>query len=245
MRNVKLTIEYDGTAYHGWQIQPGLRTIQGVMKEKIAQITQEEVNLIGAGRTDAGVHALGQVANFRTSSKINPFSLQRGLNSLLPPDIVIRDVQEAEEGFHARFSARSKVYEYHILNQPYPSAIWRNFAWFVPFELDLSSMRRCAEILIGTHDFSSFRAAGDESRHSIREVLRLEIERRGDSLIVVAIEANAFLREMVRSIVGTLVDVGRGKTSPTEFEEIFRARDRRLAGMTAPAHGLFLKEVKY
>jgi len=106
-------------------------------------------------------------------------------------------------------------------------------------------MRRCAEILIGTHDFSSFRAAGDESRHSIREVLRLEIERRGDSLIVVAIEANAFLREMVRSIVGTLVDVGRGKTSPTEFEEIFRARDRRLAGMTAPAHGLFLKEVKY
>ena len=240
-----MTIEYEGTTYHGWQVQPGLRTIQGVMGEKIAQITQTEVTLIGAGRTDAGVHALGQVANFHTESKIDLTSLQRSLNSLLPPDIVVAGAEEVGERFHARFSARSKVYEYHILNHPYPSAIWRNLAWFIRHDLDLSSMRRCGKILIGTHNFSSFRAAGDESRHSIREVLRLEIERREGNLIVVVMEANALLREMARIIVGTLRDVGLGKTSPAEFKEIFLAGDRRRAGMTAPAHGLFLKEVKY
>lgn len=245
MRNIKLTIEYDGTAYHGWQIQPGLRTIQGEIKEQIAQITQQEVNLIGAGRTDAGVHALAQVANFQTESAIDLSALQRGLNSLLPPDIVITAEEEMEEGFHARFSARSKIYEYHILSQPYPSAIRRNYAWFIHHKLDLPSMKKCGKLLIGSHDFSSFRASGDESRHSIREVIQLEIERRENNLIVIVIEANAFLREMVRSIVGTLVDVGRGKTSFAEFKEIFGAQDRRRAGMTAPAHGLFLVEVKY
>jgi tRNA pseudouridine38-40 synthase len=245
VRNIKLTIEYDGTAYHGWQIQPGLKTIQGVMKERIAQITQGRVTLLGSGRTDAGVHALGQVANFHTESTIDLIVLQRGLNSLMAPDIVITDVEEVEEGFHARFSARSKVYEYHILNKPFPSALLRAYAWFIPHELDLPSMQRCGRLLIGSHDFSSFRASGDESRHSMREVIRLEIERREGNLIVIVIEANAFLREMVRSIVGTLVDVGRGKTSLEEFEEIFQARDRRQAGMTAPARGLFLTEVKY
>jgi tRNA pseudouridine38-40 synthase len=245
VRNIKLTIEYDGTAYHGWQIQPGLRTIQGVIRKQIAQITQQEVNLIGAGRTDAGVHALGQVANFQTKSTIDLPSLQRGLNSLLPPDIVITEAEEVAEGFHARFNARCKTYEYHILNQPYPSAILRDYAWFMHNELDLSSMRKCGKLLVGSHDFSSFRASGDESRHSIREVIRLEIEHRKGNLVVIVIEANAFLREMVRSIVGTLVDVGRGKTTFSEFKEIFQAHDRRRAGMTAPAHGLFLTEVKY
>lgn len=245
MRNIKLTIEYDGGAYHGWQIQPGLRTIQGVMREQIAQITQKKVNLIGAGRTDAGVHVLAQVASFKTESTIDLPSLQRGLNSLLPPDIVVKGLEEVAEEFHARFSARSKVYEYHILNQPYPSAILRDYAWFIPHELALPSMRRCGKLLIGSHDFSSFRASGDESRHSIREVISLEIERREGNLIVIAIEANAFLRGMVRSIVGTLVAVGRGKTSFSEFKEIFGAHDRRRGGMTAPAHGLFLVEVKY
>ena len=244
-RNIKLTIEYDGGAYHGWQIQPGLRTIQGVMREQIAQITQKKVNLIGAGRTDAGVHALAQVANFKTESTIDLPSLQRGLNSLLSPDIVVKGAEEVEEGFHARFKARSKTYEYHILNQPYPSAILRDYAWFIHHELDLPSMQKCGKLLIGSHDFSSFRASGDESRHSMREVIRLEIERRENNLVVIVIEANAFLREMVRSIVGTLVDVGRGKTSVSEFKEIFGAHDRRRAGMTAPAHGLFLVEVKY
>jgi len=245
VRNIKLTIEYDGTAFHGWQIQPGLKTIQGVMRERIAQITQGKVNLLGAGRTDAGVHALGQVANFQTESAIDLTALQRGLNSLLAPDIVIKGIEEVEEGFHARFSARSKRYEYHILNRPYPSALLRAYAWFIPHQLNLASMEQCGRLLIGSHDFSSFRASGDESRHSIREVIRLQIERREGDLIVIVIEANAFLREMVRSIVGTLVDVGRGKTSLEEFQEIFEARDRRQAGMTAPALGLFLAEVKY
>ena len=245
MRNIKLTIEYDGGAYHGWQIQPGLRTIQGVMREQITQIIQEKVNLIGAGRTDAGVHALAQVANFKTENTIDLLSLQRGLNSLLPPDIVVKVVEEVEDEFHARFSARSKVYEYHILNRSYPSAILRDYAWFIPHDIDLTPMRRCGKLLIGSHDFSSFRASGDESRHSMREIIRLEIKRREDNLVVIAIEANAFLREMVRSIVGTLVDVGRGKASVPEFKEIFEAHDRRRAGMTAPAYGLFLVEVKY
>jgi tRNA pseudouridine38-40 synthase len=245
VRNIKLTIEYDGTAFHGWQIQPGLRTIQGVMQKRITQITQEKVTLLGAGRTDAGVHALAQVANFQTESTIDLIALQRGLNSLLSPDIVIKAVEEVEEGFHARFSARSKTYEYHILNRTYPSALLRAYAWFIPHKLALASMERCGRILIGSHDFSSFRASGDESRHSIREVIRFEIERRQGDLIVIVIEANAFLREMVRSIVGTLVDVGRGKASLEEFEGIFQARDRRKAGMTAPAQGLFLVEVKY
>jgi len=245
VRNIKLIIEYDGTAFHGWQIQPGLKTIQGVIRERIAQITQGEANLIGAGRTDAGVHARGQVANFQTASTIDLTALQRGLNSLLSPDIVITGIEEAEEDFHARFRARSKTYEYHILNRSYPSAILRAYAWFIPHKLDLAAMEGCGRLLIGSHDFSSFRASGDESRHSIREVIRLEIERREDDLIVIVIEANAFLREMVRSIVGTLVDVGRGKTSLEEFKEVFEARDRRKAGMTAPAQGLFLTEVKY
>ena len=245
MRNIKLTIEYDGGAYHGWQIQPGLRTIQGVMREQIAQITQKNVNLIGAGRTDAGVHALAQVANFKTESTIDLTSLQRGLNSLLSPDIVVKGAEEVEEGFHARFSARSKVYEYRILNQPYPSALLRDYAWFIHDELDIPSVNKCGKLLIGSQNFSAFRASGDESRHSMREVIRLEIEERAGNLIVITIEANAFLREMVRSIVGTLVDVGRGKTTFSKFKEIFAAQDRRKAGMTAPAEGLFLIEVKY
>ena len=245
MRNIKLTIEYDGTNYHGWQIQPGLRTIQGAMQERIEQITQREVNLIGAGRTDAGVHALGQVANFQTENAIDLIALQRGLNSLLSPDIVIKGIEEVEEEFHARFSARSKTYEYHILNGTYPSVFLKAYAWFIPHQLDLAPMERCGKLLIGSHDFSSFRASGDESRHSIREVIHFAIERRQGDLIVIRIEANAFLREMVRSIVGTLVDVGRGKTSLEEFEKIFEAKDRRQAGMTAPAQGLFLVEVKY
>jgi tRNA pseudouridine38-40 synthase len=245
MRNIKLIIEYDGNAYHGWQIQPGLRTIQGVMREKITQITQADVNLIGAGRTDAGVHALGQVANFKTENKIACKALQRGLNGLLAPDIVITAAEEVDEEFHARFSAHSKVYEYRILNQPYPSAIERRYTWFIHHGLDIDAMRGCAAALVGSHDFASFRASGDESRHSIREVFRLEIGRRAGNLLTMTIEANAFLREMVRSIVGTLVDVGQEKTSSEEFLEVFQARDRRRAGMTAPAHGLFLAEVKY
>jgi len=245
VRNIRFTIEYDGTSYHGWQVQPGLRTIQGVIQETIAQITQEDAHLIGAGRTDAGVHALGQVANCRLESRIDLESLQRGLNSLTPPDIVIKETEAVAVDFHARFSAKSKTYEYIILNQPYPSAIWRNYSWFIPYHLDLSAMRQCAPTLIGTHDFSSFRASGDESQHSTRNVIRLDIENRTSNMMVVVIEANAFLREMVRVIVGTLVDVGRGKISLAQFADIFLARDRQHAGMTAPARGLFLREVSY
>lgn len=215
------------------------------MEERISQITQGKVDLIAAGRTDAGVHALGQVANFHTESTIDLVALQRGLNSLLAPDIVVTCAQEVEEGFHARFSARSKVYEYRILNRPYPSPFLSRYAWFVPHVLDIQAIERCARLLLGSHDFSTFRASGDESRHSIREVLRVEVERREEGIFAIVLEANAFLRGMVRSIVGTLIEVGRGKRSEEEFYEAFHARDRSQAGVTAPPCGLFLVQVRY
>jgi len=246
MRTIKLTLEYDGTLYHGWQLQPGLLTIQGVVQDRLTRMTQEPVRVIGAGRTDAGVHALGQVAHFRTTSTILLPALQRGLNSLLPPDVVVTAVEEVPDSFHARHSARSKVYVYVILNRPYPSALWRHYSWFIPQRLDLASMNTCGRTLIGNHDFTSFRASGDESPHSIRTVLSVEATPRTESdLILVTIEANAFLREMVRAIVGTLVSVGRGRISPEAFSDIVRVRDRRRAGVTAPARGLFLREVRY
>ena len=149
MRNIRLLIEYEGTSYHGWQIQPGMVTVQGVIQEKIAQITQQRCKLIGASRTDSGVHAWGQVANFLTSSPIDLTSLQRGLNSLLPPDIVIKDAGEVPLEFHARFSAKGKLYEYRILHRSYPSALWRNFCWHIPWRLDIEPMRECAKMLLG------------------------------------------------------------------------------------------------
>jgi len=244
MRNLKLLIEYEGTAYYGWQIQPGVRTVQGVIEEKLSLLLQHPVRLKGASRTDKGVHALGQVANFFTSNPMDLSTIQRALNALLPPDIVIKGVEEVPADFHARFSAKSKVYEYRILNRPFPSALWRRFCWHIPQPLELEVMRRCAEVLIGEHDFSSFRLSGDKSSHSWRRVLRAQW-RREEELMVFEIEANAFLRGMVRGIVGTLVEVGRGKISPEGFLEILEARDRRKAAATAPPQGLILKEIRY
>jgi len=244
MRNLKLLIEYEGTAYHGWQIQPGVRTVQGVIEEKLSLLLQHPVRLKGASRTDKGVHALGQVANFFTSNPMDLSTIQRALNALLPPDIVIKEVEEVPTDFHARFSAKSKVYEYWILNRPFPSALWRRFCWHIPQPLELEAMRRCSEILLGEHDFSSFRLSGDKSSHSWRRVLRARW-RREEELLIFEIEANAFLRGMVRGVVGTLVEVGRGKISPEGFLEILEARDRSKAAATAPALGLILKEVRY
>ena len=245
MRNIKLLIEYDGTSYLGWQIQPKGPTIQGMIEEKLLLLTGETTHLVGSGRTDAGAHALGQVANFKTQSKMDAVSIQKALNSLLPSDMVIRKVEEADERFNARKGAKSKVYEYRILNRPLRSAFHLGYAWHIRQKLDLESMKRAARSLLGEHDFSSFRSVGTPTRTSVRRIIRAEWKRGRDGFIRFEIEASGFLKQMVRAIVGTLIEVGRGKISIEEFRRIVDSKDRKMAGPTAPAHGLFLKEVKY
>ena len=245
MRNLKLLIEYDGTHFHGWQIQPDRRTVQGVMQEAISRVVGHGVKLIGASRTDRGVHALGQVASFRTSSELPLETMQRAFNALLPEDVVIKGIEEVPRSFHARFSAKGKIYEYRLLLSPWPSAILRHFCWHLPERLNLEAMAECCRMLLGEHDFSSFQLSGSDTRNPVREMRRAEVQERSQGHVVMVFEANAFLRGMVRSIVGTLVDVGRGKISPDEFKEIMAAKDRSRASPTAPAHGLFLVEVKY
>ncbi len=243
-KNIKLTIEYDGTAYHGWQRQPRHISIQQVIKEKIEIIAKEKINLIGASRTDAGVHALGQVTNFRTESRMDEGEWLRALNSLLPSDIVIKKTETVPFDFHSRFSARGKQYKYLILNQPVPSALNRNYAWHIPYPLKITGMRKAARFLIGRHNFSSFRASSCSAKNPVRTIKRLTITKK-DSFIQFTIEADAFLHHMVRNIVGTLVYVGMGKLLPTQIENILKSKDRRLAGKTAPPHGLYLVKVKY
>jgi len=245
MRTIKLLIEYDGTNYLGWQVQPKGPTIQGTIEEKLALLTGETIHLIGSGRTDAGVHALGQVAHFKTQSQMDVRSFQKALNSLFPPDIVIRRVEEVEEGFHARKNSKSKIYEYWILNRNLRSAFHRGTAWHIPQKLDLKEMKKATWWLIGEHDFSSFRSVGSPTRTAVRKVIMAELKRSQEGLIRFEIEANGFLKQMVRSIVGTLVEVGKGKINSEEFQKILESKDRKMAGPTAPARGLFLKEVKY
>ncbi|MBN2468234.1 MAG: tRNA pseudouridine(38-40) synthase TruA [Deltaproteobacteria bacterium] len=244
MRNLKLTIEYDGTNYSGWQSQTNAPTIQDTLESAFARILSHRVGLIGAGRTDSGVHALGQVANFKTASSLELSSLLRGANSLLPNDIMIRKIEEVDAIFHARFSAKSRIYEYHIWDNPLPSVFHRNYTWWIRDGLDASLMGKAVLHLLGHHDFSSFQGADKEEVFSEREVMTAAFERRGPKLVF-SIEANAFLRHMVRNIIGTLIEVGKGKISPKNFFEIFAARDRRKAGITAPGCGLFLKHVRY
>jgi len=245
MRNIKLLIEYDGTNYLGWQVQPKGQTIQGVLEEKIGLLTGESVQLFGSGRTDSGVHALGQVAHFKTESRMNILTMQRALNSLVPPDIVIQKVEEVEDGFHARKHSKSKVYEYRILNRNLRSAFHRGYVWYIPQKLNFVEMQKAARSLVGEHDFSAFRTVGSPTRTTVRRVIRAEWKRGRDGLIRFEIEANGFLKQMVRSIIGTLVEVGKGKMKAADLRKILNSKDRKEAGPTAPARGLFLKEVKY
>jgi tRNA pseudouridine38-40 synthase len=245
MRNIKLLIEYDGTNYLGWQVQPDGPTVQGMIEEKLARITGEKVHLIGSGRTDSGVHAFGQVANFKTKSQLNTHSIQKALNSLLSPDIVIQGIEEVEERFNARKQSKSKVYEYRILNRDLRSAFHHEYAWHIPQRLDLEEIKKATRILIGEHDFSSFRSVGSPTRTAIRRVIRAEWKRGQDGFIQFEVEANGFLKQMVRALVGTLVEVGRGKIDFEGFQEILESKDRKMGGPTAPAHGLFLRELNY
>ncbi len=240
----KLTIEYDGTDYHGWQVQPNGRTVQAVLQDAIARMTGETASLVAAGRTDAGVHAAGQVVSFALQRAIAPAVLQRGLNALTPPDIAVTAAEVACDDFHPRRAARSRVYTYCIWNARWASPFWRRYAWHVPQPLDVPAMRTAAAYMVGEHDFSSFRAAGCEAKHPVRRVLRSELEQAAD-LITYHIEATGFLRHMVRNIAGTLVEIGRGERGAADTPRLLAARDRTLAGATAPGCGLCLTRVNY
>jgi len=244
LRNIRLILEYVGTNYHGWQFQPNVPTIQGTLEEKLFLITKERLKVVGAGRTDAGVHALGQVANFITQSTVPITAFESGLNSVLPPDIVVLAADEAAPDFDSRKSAKSKAYLYSILNRKSPSAVRRDLAWWIPETLDLNAMIDAVRFIPGSRDFSSFQAAEHDMPDPHKTVFSCSLKRE-DDMILLEIEADGFLRHMVRIIVGTLVEVGRGKLAPSQVEKIIEARDRRRAGPTAPAYGLCLVGVKY
>lgn len=243
-KNLKLIIEYEGTRYHGWQRQGDLPTIQKIIEDVIFTITRESSRLISSGRTDAGVHALGQAANFITHSIIPPVNLLRGMNSLLPEDIKIKDISEAAPDFHARFSAKSKTYLYNIDNGPVQSVFSRNYAWHIHEPLNIEKMRSAAEYLKGEHDFMSFCAAGHETKTYVRRIVSAEFSQRG-RLVTFRVESTGFLKYMVRNLIGTLAYVGKEKITPACFRDIIEARDRTVAGPTAPPQGLFLESVRY
>jgi tRNA pseudouridine38-40 synthase len=242
--NIKITIEYDGTRYHGWQIQSRGETIQAVLEKAVSTFLKIPTRVTGSGRTDAGVHARGQVANFFSAEIYNPHRIRRALNALTPDDIAIREVEGVPDSFDARRDGRSRVYEYHILNRSTSSPFYLNRAWHLHEPLDLEAMREAIPCLLGEHDFSSFRAAACDAEHAVRKVYRTSLDQR-DELLVYTIEATAFLRHMVRNIVGTVAEVGLGLRTPQSFGELLEARDRTKAGLTAPPNGLFLVEVKY
>jgi tRNA pseudouridine38-40 synthase len=242
--NVKLTIEYDGTDYHGWQVQPNGRTIQETLESAIEQLLGCKVRLNASGRTDAGVHALAQVANFVCDGEIDLRQLLRGINAITPHDIVVKRIEPAPDDFDPRRSCRSRVYKYRIWNDPQPSVFHRRYSWHVYDVLGLVAMNEAIRFLEGEHDFASFQATGCDAAHSVRRVYRNTLSGQ-EGILVYTIEATAYLRHMVRNIVGTLVEVGRGDRSAADFAELLRARDRTLAGPTAPPQGLFLAEVKY
>jgi tRNA pseudouridine38-40 synthase len=245
MRNIKVILEYDGTMYHGWQRQSDTITVQQVLEESIGIITQERIRVTGSGRTDAGVHAVNQVANFKTDSKIDVKNLIKGINSLLPYDMVIKEIADVNETFHARYDAISKVYCYQIYNKPVRSALYRNYAWYVREPLDVEMMKEAAVLLKGTFDFSSFCAANCGIKNHVRTIMNIDIEINSESMLRIFIEADGFLKYMVRNIVGVLVDIGKRILFPLDLLNILEAKDRTQARITAPACGLFLKEVRY
>jgi tRNA pseudouridine38-40 synthase len=244
VRNIKLTIEYDGTAYHGWQIQANGITIQQTIEEALVRIIGEERNVLGSGRTDAGVHAIAQVASFGMENQIECGRLLTGLNALLPEDIAISDCREMPPGFDAQRSSLEKTYQYRIFNRNSRSALERNRSWHLGYKFDLSLMKYALAVLEGEHDFASFRAANSCAKTTVRCISSIELQRQGDFLNF-EVTANGFLMFMVRNIVGTMVEIGRGRFAPDSMQEILDACDRTVAGPTAPARGLYLKKVNY
>ncbi len=245
LKNFKLIIEYDGSRYHGWQRQKDDRSIQGEIEKALKKMASKKVTVIGSGRTDAGVHAEGQVANFECDTRLEPGALLNGLNSLLAEDIIIRVCERASSSFHARYDARSKIYHYKILNRSTPAAIGRQYSWFIRKTLNHDAMRAAISHIIGRHDFKAFEATGSPRQHTTRQVYSAELITHENGELIFQIEADGFLRYMVRNIVGTLVDVGIGKLTSDDFKSILDSKDRSQASATAPAHGLTLIKVNY
>jgi tRNA pseudouridine38-40 synthase len=263
-RWLKLTVAYDGGAYSGWQIQPDQPTVQGVLERAWQEITQEAVRVTAAGRTDAGVHALGQVVGVATSSRLSNDDLQRGLNAVLPDDVAVLSVETARDNFHATHDAVGKRYRYQIRNSRTPPVFDRRYVWHNPHLLDAEAMHRAGQGLVGRHDFVSFESAGSERPDTVRTITELTVVRHvaeflrnseaavserlpyvESNRVTIDVAGDGFLYNMVRAIVGTLVEVGRGTRDESWPAEVLAARDRRQAGQTAPPHGLFLVSVDY
>ena len=264
---IKLTIQYKGTNYNGWQIQPNGTTIQEFIEKTLYRLFQKKIHVVGSGRTDSGVHALGQVGHFDVPVNggwlMADGKLQRfvhSLNSLLPNDIAVIDAQIVDEKFHAQKSAKRKTYEYFILNSRTRSPFLNEYVWQIPVPLDLKKMRQAAKVLVGEHDFKAFCASDSTVKTTVRRVFKIQVNRvswivnrlfdppstiHHPPIIRISITGNGFLKQMVRNIVGTLVQVGKERMSLVEFRKVFRGRDRRQAGATAPARGLVLREVVY
>ena len=244
MRRVKLTIAYDGTNYCGWQIQPNGITIEEIVNKALSKLTGEKIVVIGASRTDSGVHAMGNVAVFDTETTIPPERVAMAVNRILPEDIVVVKSEEVPLDFHPRYCDCEKTYEYHIVNTRIPIPTKRLTNYFVSYELDLDKMREGASYLIGEHDFASFCNIKTDVESTVRTVKELEILENGEE-ITIRISGNGFLYNMVRIIVGTLIRVGRGFYEPVQVKEILEAKNRKEAGVTAPPHGLMLMEIRY
>ena len=244
MRNIKLIIEYDGKGFNGWQKQPNKLNIQGEIEKAIGEITGEEIELIASGRTDGGVHSLGQTANFKTNSSIDIERFAIAINSKLKQSIVIKSAEEVEERFHSRYSVKSKKYRYTINNSKYGSAIYRDFEYHFPIKLNVENMKKAAKEFEGEHDFKAFKASGTSSKSSVRTIYKAEVIEDNDR-IYIELTGNGFLYNMVRIISGTLLDVGIGKIKPEEIANIIESKERARAGKTLPARGLCLVEVTY
>lgn len=244
-RTLALVVEYDGTGYSGWQQQGELPTIQAELQKALEALTQRPTAVRGASRTDAGVHARGQVAAFDTETSIPPVGFERGVNRFLPPDIRVQRAWEVESGWQPRRVSRGKRYVYTYWEGASPSALDRHRAWHVRGRLDLAAMRRASRHLLGTHDFEAFRASGCVAKHAVRSMYGFRLERGGHRRIHLEVVGNAFVKNMVRIFAGTLAEVGLGRRSPDSIPQVLAGRDRALAGVTAPAHGLCLEEVVF
>ena len=251
MRNIKLTIAYDGAEFHGWQLQPGVPTIQGALNDAASKITQEKIFMNGASRTDAGVHALGQVAHFKTQSALSPLEFQRALNALLPPAIRVMDAEEMGPDFHSRWQAMAKTYRYRIFRGRVLPPFEHRRVLHYPWPLDEAAMAEAARKFEGEHDFSSFAASSgseddDRDRQMVREIYSSEIVREPErDEIVYVVRGRSFLRYMVRKIVGTLIEVGKGRLAPGDIPKLFELRDRSQSGPTMPPEGLYLVSLEF
>ena len=244
MRNIKLTIEYDGKDFNGWQKQPNKLNIQGTIERAIEEITGEQVELNASGRTDAGVHALAQVANFKTSTKLPIEKIAVAINSKLKKSIVIKEAEEVDERFHSRLTCKQKTYRYVINNTYNGTAIYRNLECHIPTKLDVEKMQQAVKYFVGEHDFKAFKASGTSSKSSVRIIYEAKVYTANDRVFI-ELTGNGFLYNMVRIIAGTLVDVGLGKIQPEEISNIIKIGKRENAGKTLPAHGLYLVKVDY